>query len=435
MDKITFLAFLTPFILFFQQVRGFFKSALSFFIRNDKIIGFCTDDRMGFVAHMIDRSLYIPFGNVKYDQFRIYSTPRKHTELETFKFRTSFFMLYKYIFPVFIKPTGGILHITYPNVFSLEKILADYHEILFEKHIISDEEKPSRFSVTYHKGKSLKNKQGSDSGGGAFRSGSLETSPPNNSTSGGSVEGGFSSVNLNFPQVIPPLRYKRDEMAWDRPQTKRSKYYFSPEGDEMYRQVESWYEAEKWYSDRQINWKRGSILLGKHGTGKSELIKKIAEKLKIPLHVFDLSSMDNNEFQDGLDCVSYGSIILFEDLDCVFEGRVNRNQKDNSIQLLTFDFFINKLSGSSCISDVFVFATTNHIDKLDEALIRPGRFDIRLELPSLSIEGKRFIAGKMLDLWPEEIDIVVTDADETVAEFENKCSKRAIERFWQDNHK
>ena len=141
--------------------------------------------------------------------------------------------------------------------------------------------------------------------------------------------------------------------------------------------------------------------------------------------------MDNSELDRNLSIVQSGSIILFEDLDSQWEGRKNLHASDNWGGI-TFEYFINKLSGVKSIQNCFVFATTNHLEKLDPALIRAGRFDEIVEIPNICPAGKQFIAEKMLDLWPESIYEVVTNEEETAATFEAKVTAKALELFWKN---
>jgi SpoVK/Ycf46/Vps4 family AAA+-type ATPase len=197
------------------------------------------------------------------------------------------------------------------------------------------------------------------------------------------------------------------------------------------REVESWLDARDWYGNRQINWRKSILLTGKPGTGKSQLILEVAKKLKLRIYIFDLSEMNNEELGGELNTVLPGSIILFEDIDSIWEGRQNKFA-DSDSGGISFDYFINKLSGVNSIKNCFVFATTNHMEKLDEALIRPGRFDEVIEIPVLTMDAKAFITEKMLDLWPDMIYSVVTENEETAAEFEQKCTALALELYWRD---
>ena len=71
------------------------------------------------------------------------------------------------------------------------------------------------------------------------------------------------------------------------------------------------------------------------------------------------------------------SILLIEDIDKVFAGRENVSDKAN----ITFSALLNCLDGAFYKHGLITIITTNHIEKLDEALLRTGRIDNKIEIP------------------------------------------------------
>jgi len=71
------------------------------------------------------------------------------------------------------------------------------------------------------------------------------------------------------------------------------------------------------------------------------------------------------------------SIVLLEDVDCVFVQRANQMPSVSREHTLTFSGLLNALDGVSSTEERIIFMTTNYIDRLDEALIRPGRVDVQ----------------------------------------------------------
>lgn len=209
------------------------------------------------------------------------------------------------------------------------------------------------------------------------------------------------------------------------------KYQLTKDGKAVMDQVTRWMKARSWYETKGISWRRGMALNGDPGNGKSTLVKKVAQHLWLPLFVFDLSSMDNSEFEDHLERIRHATgIVLFEDLDNVFQGRENIT-KTAQFGGLTFDCLINKLSGVDGLQRKFVFITTNHIEKLDPAILRPGRIDEVICIQPLNNEEKLAMATTMLDGRVDLISEVIRQGQEdTTAEFENRCSKLALESFW-----
>lgn len=70
------------------------------------------------------------------------------------------------------------------------------------------------------------------------------------------------------------------------------------------------------------------------------------------------------------------SIMLLEDIDAAF---TKRSQSDNQgyQSMITFSGLLNALDGVASAEERIIFLTTNHVEKLDPALIRPGRIDMK----------------------------------------------------------
>ena len=79
--------------------------------------------------------------------------------------------------------------------------------------------------------------------------------------------------------------------------------------------------------------------------------------------------------------------VVFEDIDCVFDGREGKSK-------VTFSGLLNALDGLSSGRNQVTFMTTNHIENLDEALIRPGRVDLRVHLGNIDDSQARRLHAK-----------------------------------------
>ncbi|MBM4076741.1 MAG: AAA family ATPase [Planctomycetes bacterium] len=84
------------------------------------------------------------------------------------------------------------------------------------------------------------------------------------------------------------------------------------------------------------------------------------------------SSLDDDELCQLLANCPVNSIVLIEDIDCVFVERKGTEDKQNK---LTFSGLLNAIDGVAAGEGRILISTTNHIDRLDPALIRPGRID------------------------------------------------------------
>jgi len=132
--------------------------------------------------------------------------------------------------------------------------------------------------------------------------------------------------------------------------------------------------------------KGGILLYGTPGCGKTTCITAVATYLNKDIYYIDLKDIDTNDkLKACLDKINQngkGGIIVFEDIDCMSnvalkrDGTMQINERDK----LTLSFVLNCIDGAMSLNDCIYIITTNKIDKLDEAILRPGRMDIKMEL-------------------------------------------------------
>ncbi len=132
------------------------------------------------------------------------------------------------------------------------------------------------------------------------------------------------------------------------------------------------------YEALGIPWRRGYLLYGPPGTGKTSLVTALASELALNVCVLSLASPNVTDEKIGglLTSVPRRSIILIEDIDAFFDQR----QKADSGVKVSYSGFINALDGVASHEGSVVFLTTNHPERVDEAAIRSGRVDVRMEL-------------------------------------------------------
>ncbi|THU97685.1 P-loop containing nucleoside triphosphate hydrolase protein [Dendrothele bispora CBS 962.96] len=155
--------------------------------------------------------------------------------------------------------------------------------------------------------------------------------------------------------------------------------------------------SEEWYAERGIPFRRGYLLHGVPGSGKTSLIHSLAGELGLDIYVVSLSSkgMSDNTLTTLMGHVPSRCILLLEDLDAAFTRSVSRDasstgapkestastgssstQENNDGSTLSLSGLLNSLDGVAAAEGRLLFATTNHIERLDPALSRPGRMDV-----------------------------------------------------------
>ncbi|CAK5266908.1 unnamed protein product [Mycena citricolor] len=175
--------------------------------------------------------------------------------------------------------------------------------------------------------------------------------------------------------------------------------------------------SEKWYADRGIPFRRGYLLHGVPGSGKSSLIHAIAGELMLDVYVVSLSSawISDSVLMSLMGRVPKGAILLLEDLDAAFTRSVSRTDSGDGqgegpelpagskrraraeaanaanasntmsdLNTLSLSGLLNALDGVAAAEGRILFATTNHLEKLDPALSRPGRMDVWVEFRNAS---------------------------------------------------
>ena len=142
--------------------------------------------------------------------------------------------------------------------------------------------------------------------------------------------------------------------------------------------LQRFFAARERYETLGIPWRRGYLLYGPPGTGKTSLVTALASELSLNVCVLSLASPNVTDEKIGnlLASVPNRSVILIEDVDAFFQQRA---KADTGVKV-SYSGFINALDGVAAHEGSVIFLTTNHPQLIDEAAIRSGRVDFRMEL-------------------------------------------------------
>jgi len=208
-------------------------------------------------------------------------------------------------------------------------------------------------------------------------------------------------------------------------------------------EVELWLKSEHWFRQRGVPWRRGWLLTGQPGTGKTTLCVGIAQKFDLPVWSFDCSSMSNEEFEENWSFAAENApvIVLIEDLDRVFHG--DENIAGEMGGGLTLDCVLNNISGAKPSDGVFTIITCNDETKVASAIAgkdengkvsRPGRVDRILNLVPLDEIARTARAQRILDFLPAErqAEVIKQGEGETAAQFTDRCVTIALDHFWKN---
>ena len=202
-------------------------------------------------------------------------------------------------------------------------------------------------------------------------------------------------------------------------------------------------KAKEYYAKIGKPWKRGYLLHGPPGTGKSTMIAAMANLLNYDVYDIELTAVKNNtELRRLLSDISSKSLIVIEDIDCSLDLTGQRSKKikdrenkdpaekvddeegeeEKSESMVTLSGLLNFIDGiwSASVGERIIVFTTNHVDKLDPALIRRGRMDKHIELSYCKFEAFKVLAKNYLDIdfHPlfEKIQCLLEDVDMTPAD-------------------
>ncbi|KAF2210221.1 hypothetical protein CERZMDRAFT_45794 [Cercospora zeae-maydis SCOH1-5] len=146
--------------------------------------------------------------------------------------------------------------------------------------------------------------------------------------------------------------------------------------------VQEFLNARTWYLDRGIPYRRGYLLYGPPGTGKTSFVQALAGELDFNIAMLSLSQrgLTDDKLNHLLLNVPARTLVLLEDADAAFANRRQVDGDGYAGANVTYSGLLNALDGVASAEERIILMTTNHIDRLDDALIRPGRVDMTLHL-------------------------------------------------------
>ncbi|MQL76648.1 hypothetical protein Taro_009044 [Colocasia esculenta] len=190
-------------------------------------------------------------------------------------------------------------------------------------------------------------------------------------------------------------------------------------------------------------WKRGYLLYGPPGTGKSSLIAAMANYLKFDVYDLELTEIRcNSNLRTLLVATANRSILVVEDIDCTIELEDRKKEAMMAVEMgrqgggrmyreerVTLSGLLNFMDGlwSSCGDERIIVFTTNHKERLDPALLRPGRMDLHIHMGYCSPQGFRALADNYHGVCGhprfEEIDGLLGEVEVTPAEVAEELMK------------
>lgn len=154
---------------------------------------------------------------------------------------------------------------------------------------------------------------------------------------------------------------------------------FLPQGvkEELIADFDHFLNSEEQYRRLGLPFHRGYLFYGSPGNGKTSLAASLASHYGRDLYSLPLSAVENDtKFTKLINNMDPNAILLLEDID-IFSASMKREGENNSVTLAGV---LNALDGVGTPYGMITIMTTNRVEVLDNALTRPGRVDMQLEL-------------------------------------------------------
>jgi len=185
--------------------------------------------------------------------------------------------------------------------------------------------------------------------------------------------------------VIYTTQKYDNQYAWQQNQVRRQRdistiYMNEDIKNVLVKKLKQFYESSDLYDKYGITWKRVHLFHGVPGSGKTSTVLALASMFNMNIAKLTITPELNSQNIEGLFAsVPQKCVLLLEDADALFTERKSNCSID-------FSTILNCMDGLTTKRGLVLFMTTNHLEKLDEAFIRPGRVDIKIKfnLPNIN---------------------------------------------------
>jgi mitochondrial chaperone BCS1 len=140
--------------------------------------------------------------------------------------------------------------------------------------------------------------------------------------------------------------------------------------------LEAFLSSASWYREMGIPHRRGYLFHGPPGCGKTSFASALAAHFQLNIYLVGIAAngMSDERLAVELGRTRARSVLLLEDVDTAFAQRARGAENRSQV---TFSGLLNAMDGVAAREHRVFILTTNHPDRLDPALIRPGRVDVQ----------------------------------------------------------
>jgi mitochondrial chaperone BCS1 len=220
------------------------------------------------------------------------------------------------------------------------------------------------------------------------------------------------------------------------------------EKEHMLQDMLQFRRSKQRYERLGVPYHRGYLLYGPLGTGKTSLVSALAVHFGLSIYIINLADFNDRSLMGAVNNVPANSVLLFEDIDCMKGGQSRIESDSGSVETsgatlrtkevapnqngVTLSGLLNVLDGFAATTGVLFVMTTNYVEKLDPALLRPGRIDYKLYLGKASDRQK---VELYLRFFPESSEAEAWEfvegrrSAETMAEFQGLLLALEVKSF------
>lgn len=198
-------------------------------------------------------------------------------------------------------------------------------------------------------------------------------------------------------------------------------------------------EPEK-YASVGARMPKGLLLYGPPGTGKTLMAKAIAGEANVPFYAMSGSDFVQMYVGVGASRIrslfqkakkSEKAVIFIDEIDAIGKKRGRSVSASNDERDQTLNALLTEMSGFHDNQGIIVIGATNRLDTLDEALLRPGRFDRQIEIGLPDINSRKKILSLYADTKPLANDVDLDELAKSTVYFsgamlENLMNEAAI---------
>lgn len=185
---------------------------------------------------------------------------------------------------------------------------------------------------------------------------------------------------------------------------------------------------------------KGLLLYGPPGTGKTLMAKAIAGEANVPFYAMSGSDFVQMYVGVGASRIrnlfskakkSEKAVIFIDEIDAIGKKRARNVSASNDERDQTLNALLTEMSGFHDNQGIIVIGATNRLDTLDEALLRPGRFDRHIEIGLPDVNARKHILSLYAKKKPLAEDVELENLAKSTVYFsgamlENLLNEAAI---------